>query len=56
MVMEVALPDGTKRKGWDKLKEAAKLNVEASTSKGESRKEIQAEIKKLGIRMNKPVL
>lgn len=45
--------DGHKRKGWADLKESAKLNKQAAVAKGDTRKEIQKEIRKLGVRTEK---
>lgn len=42
--------DGTKRKGWSDIKEAAKLKREAAVSRGDKRKEIAAEIRKMGVK------
>lgn len=43
--------DGTKR--FTDLKEAAKLNKQKAVSKGETKKELAREIKKLGARLEK---
>lgn len=44
--------DGTKRSGWDKLKEASKMNKEMANQKTEKNKqEIAKEIKKLGVKL-----
>jgi putative FmdB family regulatory protein len=54
MIMTAALPDGVKRKGWDRMKEAAKLTREKAVTKSDSsRKEIANEIRKLGVRIEK---
>jgi len=45
--MNVALPDGSKRKGFSDLKEAAKLEAEAMDSRADERKRIESEVKKL---------
>jgi len=45
--MNTALPDGTKRKGFQDLKEAAKLNALAMDSKPNERKLIEQEVQKL---------
>jgi putative FmdB family regulatory protein len=45
--------DGHRRKGWDDLREANKLAREKAVAKGESRKEIAREIRKLGVRVEK---
>lgn len=43
----VSLPDGTKRKGFSDMKEAAKLEAEAMDSRPEERKRLESEVKKL---------
>lgn len=53
-IMQAAYPDGTRR--FQDVKEAAKLEKEAAHSKLDRKKEIAAEIKKMGIRTSKPVL
>lgn len=53
MVFKEAYHDGIKRLGWDKLREASKLNLEAAGSRDKNRKEIQKEIKKLGVNISK---
>lgn len=45
--MNVALPDGTKRKGFQELKEAAKLETEAMDNRPEERNRIMKEVNKL---------
>lgn len=45
--MNTALPDGTPRKGFADLKEAAKLEAEAFDSKPAERKRIEKEVAKL---------
>ena len=51
MVKEAYL-DGTKRKGWTEMKEASKLNKEKAVARDDkSRKEIAAQIKKLGVKI-----
>lgn len=45
--MNTALPDGTKRKGFADLKEAAKLEAEAMDSRPKERSAITAEVTKL---------
>ena len=52
MVMQVALPDGTKRKGWQDLREASKLNRQRAEASDSTRKEMTQEIKKLGYKFN----
>lgn len=52
-VMHVALPDGTRRRGWADMKEAAKLNKEAAVARGETKRDIKKEIRKLGIGVEK---
>lgn len=52
-VMSASLPDGTKRRGWSDLKEAAKLNVEAAGSKRDTAREIRKEIKRIGVKVEK---
>lgn len=52
-VMHVALPDGTRRRGWQDLKEAAKLNREAAISKNDVKKDIKKEIRKLKVGVEK---
>lgn len=49
-IMKVALPDGTRRKGFAELKEASKLNKLASAATDETKREIKKEIRKLGVR------
>lgn len=49
-VMNVALPDGTKRRGFAELREASRLNrAMAGTSDGESKKEMEKELRKLNV-------
>lgn len=38
MVMHVALPDGTKRKGWAEVRESANLQKQAAVEKNKSTK------------------
>lgn len=45
--MNTALPDGTKRKGFETLKEAAKLEAESFDSRPAERKILEGEINKL---------
>lgn len=45
--LNIALPDGTKRKGFTDLKEAAKLNALAMDSRPKERKLIMEEVQKL---------
>jgi hypothetical protein len=47
MVMQVGLPDGTKRKGFQDLKEAANLEITKGDVRPERRGAIEREIKKL---------
>lgn len=47
MNMERALPDGTKRKGFADMKEAARLKVDAAGMDHRKRGDINAEIRKL---------
>lgn len=49
MVMRVGLPDGTRRKGFDRMKEAAKLEVERANtdSKSTKHKELGQAIRKI---------
>lgn len=49
MVLKASFPDGHKRKGWDKVREASKLNIEKAGTRVSDRKEISREIKKLGV-------
>lgn len=51
--MRAAYPDGTKRKGFAVMKEASKLNVAASQASPSARKEIEKEIRKMGVRISK---
>lgn len=53
MVMKASYPDGMKRKGWAELKESAKLEKLAATSKRETKAEIKNEIRKMGIKPGK---
>lgn len=48
--------DGQKRPGWQDLKEAAKLEKEAANSRQDKKKEIAAEIRKLGVRTSKEII
>ncbi len=51
-VMRASFPDGHKRKGWDAVRHASKLNVARSAeSNPETRKEISKEIKKLNVKI-----
>ena len=54
-VMRASYPDGTKRKGFQDLKEAAKLNREAAGEKAgsERRKEIVSQIRKMRVDISK---
>lgn len=45
--LNIALPDGTKRRGFSDLKEAAKLEADAMDSRPAERKKITAEVIKL---------
>jgi hypothetical protein len=45
--------DGHKRAGWQDMKEAAKLNKQVATARGDTKKEIKAEIRKMRVRMTK---
>lgn len=49
MVLSASFPDGHKRKGWSEMREASKLNKESANSPHDRRKEIEKEIKKLGV-------
>lgn len=52
MIMSASYPDGVRK--FTDMKEAAKLNREAVDSKSkETKKEIAAEIKKMGVRVSK---
>lgn len=46
-VMNTALPDGTKRKGFTEMKEVARLEKEMANKPHNQRKDIKAEIQKL---------
>ena len=46
-VLQASYPDGTKRKGFQELKEAAKLESKMYELPYEKRKEIRKEIKKI---------
>ncbi len=50
MQLKASFPDGHKRKGWDVLKESARLEKEAAVSKKETKAEIRNEIRKMGIK------
>lgn len=52
MHMQASFPDGTKRKGWDQMREAAKIEKEALKQPQNKRTEFAAEIKKLGVKSN----
>lgn len=53
-VMGVALPDGTKRKGFAEMREAINLTKEKAVARTDAqRKELAGEIRKLGIRTEK---
>lgn len=56
MFMKASYPDGYKRKGWGDLKESAKLEKLAATSKSDTKREIKAEIQKMGIKPGKDSL
>jgi hypothetical protein len=44
-------PDGHKRKGWDSLKEAQKLEKQAAVEKNrDTKRAIKAEITKMGVK------
>lgn len=47
--MNIALPDGFKRKGFSDLKEAAKLESEAMDSRADERKRLTDEVKRLRV-------
>ncbi len=50
MIMQTALPDGTRRKGWSEMREASKINKAMAVTKNDSTKrEMAAEIRKLGV-------
>lgn len=48
-----ALPDGTRRKGWQDLREASKLNVKMAGLDPKDRAEAKKEINKLGVKFEK---
>jgi hypothetical protein len=49
-LMQRALPDGVKRKGWQDAKESARLEIEiADTTDENKRNAIRSEIRKMGI-------
>lgn len=48
--------DGTKRKGFSEMKEAAKLNREAAHSGTEKRREIEKEIRRMGVKVSKEII
>ncbi len=52
-LMQASYPDGTRRKGFQDMREAAKLSTEAASAKQGTKKEIAGEIRKLGIRVSK---
>lgn len=45
--------DGHRRKGWDKLKEAASLNKQRAVAREDTKKELTKEIRKLGVGVEK---
>ena len=49
-MLKEAFPDGIKRRGFSDLKEVAKLEKESALAKPDKKKEIAAEIRKLGAR------
>ncbi len=50
-IMHVALPDGTRRKGWDVMKEASKLQKAAyKETNPDTKNDLKKEIKKMGVR------
>jgi hypothetical protein len=50
MVMQTALPDGSRRKGWAEMREASKINKAMAVAGSEStKKEMASEIRKLGV-------
>lgn len=50
MQLRASFPDGHKRSGWQDLKESARLEKIAAVANRETKKEIKAEICKLGIK------
>lgn len=50
MQMKASFPDGHKRKGWTDLKESARLEKAAAIARPETKREIKAEIRKMGIK------
>lgn len=48
-VTRASYVDGTRRKGFRDLKEASKLNIQASNSRDETKKEIHKEIRKMRV-------
>lgn len=53
MVLEASYRDGVRRKGFAEQREAAKLTVAAATETKQNRKEIAAEIRKMGVKPSK---
>lgn len=52
LVMKEAFLDGTKRKGWEDLKEASRLNKEIGKQNNEEdKKKIASQIKRLGVQV-----
>lgn len=52
-LMQTALPDGTKRRGWNDLREASKINKQMAGLPPEQRGEASNEIKKLNVKFEK---
>lgn len=51
VVGKASFLDGHKRKGWSELRDAAALNKEKAVAKGDSRKSLEKEIRKLGVKV-----
>lgn len=52
-VMRASYVDGTKRKGWEDMRQANKLVKEAAVSKPETAREIRKEIAKRKVKVEK---
>ena len=54
LMLKEAMLDGTKRKGWDSMREASKLNKQRALQNNEKdKKRIEGEIRKLGVKVSK---
>lgn len=53
MNLRASYPDGMRRKGWQDLKEASKLNVDAAGARAKEKAEIKKEIRKIGVEVEK---